>query len=97
MARQEPFERARDELFSHILRCAVIDAVQEAQEAWMNETIEYIADRYPSLEVTDLIKLKKIGMQFCQPVINRLRPLKKEADMVPEAEPVQEAPMEATP
>ena len=42
-------ERARDELFSHIHRCGVLKALPEHQVEWMDETIEYIAERYPEL------------------------------------------------
>lgn len=73
MAKQEPIERARDELFSHIHRCGVLNAEAADQDVWMTETVEYLAERYPDLGVSDLAKLKKVGMQFCQPVISRLR------------------------
>ena len=73
MAKQEPIERARDELFSHIHRCGVLDAAAADQDVWMTETVEYLAERYPDLEVADLAKLKKVGLQFCKPVISRLR------------------------
>lgn len=73
MAKQEPIERARDELFSHIHRCGVLNAEVADQDVWMTETVEYLAERYPDLAVADLAKLKKVGMQFCKPVISRLK------------------------
>lgn len=73
MAKQEPIERARDELFSHIHRCGVLNADAADQDVWMTETVEYLAERYPDLGVSDLAKLKKVGMQFCKPVISRLK------------------------
>ena len=73
MAKQEPIERARDELFSHIHRCGVLDAKEADQDVWMTETVEYLGERYPDLGVADLAKLKKVGLQFCQPVISRLK------------------------
>lgn len=73
MAKQEPIERARDELFSHIHRCGVLNAEAADQDVWMTETVEYLAERYPDLGVSDLAKLKKVGMQFCKPVISRLK------------------------
>ena len=73
MAKQEPIERARDELFSHIHRCGVLEAEADDQDVWMTETVEYLAERYPDLEVADLAKLKRVGLQFCQPVISRLQ------------------------
>ena len=73
MAKQEPMDRARDELFSHIHRCGVLQAHEEDQDSWMSETIEYLAERYPDLGVQELTQLKAVGMQFCKPVISRLR------------------------
>ena len=43
------FDQARDELFSHILRCGVIEADLEQQKAWMDDTMQYIAERYSDL------------------------------------------------
>jgi hypothetical protein len=34
-AAASPFDQARDELFSHILRCGVLDADPEHQKDWM--------------------------------------------------------------
>ncbi len=73
MAKQEPMERARDELFSHIHRCGVLQAHVDDQDSWMTETIEYLAERYPDLGVSELSQLKAVGMQFCKPVISRLK------------------------
>ena len=73
MPKQEPMERARDELFSHIHRCDVLNAHVDDQASWMSETIEYLAERYPDLDVKELTQLKAVGMQFCKPVISRLR------------------------
>lgn len=73
MAKQEPMDRARDELFSHIHRCGVLEAHEDDQDSWMTETVEYLAERYPDLGVKELTQLKAVGMQFCKPVISRLR------------------------
>ena len=73
MAKQEPMDRARDELFSHIHRCGVLEAHEDDQDSWMTETIEYLAERYPDLGVKELTHLKAVGMQFCKPVISRLK------------------------
>ena len=62
-------DRARDELFSHINRCGVLQASPEDQEQWMNETIEYIGERYPDLTDGDLTELRGIGIRFCKPAI----------------------------
>ena len=73
MPRQQPIERARDELFSHIHRCGVLKATPADQESWMAETMEYLAERYPDLGEKELFQLKSVGMQFCKPVISRLK------------------------
>jgi len=73
MTKQEPMERARDELFSHIHRCGVLKANPNDQDSWMNETMEYLAERYPDLGEKDLFQLKAVGMQFCKPVVSRLK------------------------
>lgn len=62
-------DRARDELFSHIHRCAVLEASDDQQQEWMNETIEFMGERYPDLTPRHLEELKAIGLRFCHPVI----------------------------
>jgi hypothetical protein len=61
--------RARDELFSHINRCGVLQAEENDQQHWMEETIDYLAERYPDLSDSDLQDLFSVGMRFCQPAI----------------------------
>ena len=61
--------RARDELFSHIHRCGVLRSTAEQQTEWMNDTVEYLGERFPSLDQSDLDELREIGTRFCQPVI----------------------------
>ena len=82
MAKRKPIERARDELFSHIHRCGVLEAHQDDQDSWMTETIDYLAERYPDLGTDDLTQLRAVGIQFCKPVISRLQ-----RDDPPEEEP----------
>jgi hypothetical protein len=62
------FDQARDELFSHILRCGVIEALPEHQKDWMDDTMLYIADRYEDLGDEELAQLRVLGERFCQPV-----------------------------
>ena len=69
MSRNDYFDRARDELFSHISRCGVLKAEPEQQVAWMDDTMDYLAERYPDLEAAKLEELRAIGMRFCSPVI----------------------------
>ena len=65
------FDIARDELFSHIHRCGVLKATDEQQREWMDDTMEFMAERYPELEPRELKDLEELGMRFCQPVIGR--------------------------
>ena len=69
MEHQKLMDRARDELFSHINRCGVLQAEQNDQSHWMDETIDYIGERYPDLTENDLRDLHGVGMRFCQPAI----------------------------
>jgi hypothetical protein len=78
--------RARDELFSHINRCGVLQAEENDQQHWMEETIDYLAERYPDLSDSDLQDLFSVGMRFCRPAIPHGRkrfgfdPKEKEAE-----------------
>jgi len=62
------FDQARYELFSHILRCGVIDALPEHQKDWLDDTMLYLADRYDDLGEKELSQLRVLGERFCQPV-----------------------------
>ena len=62
------FAQARDELFSHILRCGVIDALPEHQKDWFDDTMGYIADRYEDLSEEEQAQLRLLGERYCQPV-----------------------------
>ncbi|HEX5180252.1 MAG TPA: hypothetical protein VFW04_13040 [Gemmatimonadaceae bacterium] len=62
-----PFEQARDELFQHIMRCGVIQAVPEHQEEWFHDTMPYLQDRYPELSDGQLSELRTLGTRFCRP------------------------------
>ena len=62
------FDQARDELFSHILRCGVVEADTEQQKAWMDDTMQYLAERYADLNEEQLTELRTLGDRFCQPV-----------------------------
>lgn len=69
MAKENMVTRARDELFSHINRCGVLQAEEDDQRHWMDETIDYLAERYPDLTDGDLKDLYSVGIRFCQPAI----------------------------
>ena len=62
-------DRARDELFSHINRCGVLQAAHEDQEQWLDETMGYLGERFPDLGESDLRELHTLGLRFCRPAI----------------------------
>jgi hypothetical protein len=62
-------DRARDELFSHINRCGVLQAADKDQEEWLEETMGYLGERYPDLSEVDLRELYTVGLRFCRPAI----------------------------
>ena len=107
MAKDNMVTRARDELFSHINRCGVLQAEENDQQHWMEETIDYLAERYPDLSDGDLQDLFSVGMRFCQPAIPHGRkvfgfdPREKasepEASTEPEAASEELAPEELVP
>ena len=61
--------RARDELYSHILSCGVLEAAPEHQKDWLDDTVDYLGDRYESLAKAELKDLRMLGERFCRPVI----------------------------
>src|SRR5467141_512825 len=65
------FEQARDELFSHILRCGVLEASLEHQKEWFDDTLLYLADRFTDLTETELNELRVLGERYCRPVVAR--------------------------
>ena len=66
-----PFEQARDELFSHILRCGVLEASPEHQSEWFDDTMLYLADRYEQLADHQLAELRVLGERYCRPVVGQ--------------------------
>ena len=62
-----PFEEARDELFQHIMRCGVVGSVDEDRQAWFDETMQYMTERYPELGDDQVGDLRKLGERFAQP------------------------------
>jgi len=82
---EQQFSRARDELFSHIHRCGVLQASEEHRIEWMSDTLDYLGERYPALGAAELDELKEIGTRFCRPVIERADE-PSAADAAPSAE-----------
>lgn len=64
------FERARNELFSQIQHCGVLEATEEQREAWFEQTMDYLARRYPDIGPEELARLSELGRRYCQPVIS---------------------------
>jgi len=64
-------EQARDELFSHILRCGVLEAADEQRKDWFDDTMEYLAERYEDLTPEQVAELRTLGERYCQPVVPR--------------------------
>ncbi len=65
------FEQARDELFSHILRCGVLEASTEHQKDWFDDTMDYLAERYDTLADRELAEVRRLGEQYCRPVLRK--------------------------
>jgi hypothetical protein len=70
-----PLEQARDELYSHILRCGVLEAAPEHQKDWFDDTMDYLAERYEQLSDDELLELRRLGERYCQPVIPHSTPV----------------------
>lgn len=62
-------DQARDELFSHILRCGVIDADEVHRNEWLDDTLQYLAERYTDLTEEDVARLRTLGDRFCRPIV----------------------------
>lgn len=56
---------------SHVHRCGVLKATPDQQSEWLEDTMEFMAERYPMLSETQITELHEIGRRFCQPVIDR--------------------------
>ena len=69
-SRPSALDEARDELFGHIHRCAVMKATRDQQVEWMKDTIEFLGERHPGLTDQQLDELRTIGLRFCSPVIS---------------------------
>jgi hypothetical protein len=65
-----PYDKARDELFSHILHCGVLQAELAQQKDWFDDTMEYMAERYTALSEDELASIRSLGEQYCRPVKN---------------------------
>ncbi|MDH5643112.1 MAG: hypothetical protein OEY63_02840 [Gemmatimonadota bacterium] len=68
-------EQARDELFSHILRCGVLEANDDHKKEWFDDTMAYLGDRYENLSEKQLAEVRRLGEQYCRPVIRTPDPV----------------------
>ena len=64
-----PFDRARDELFSQIRHCGVLEATDDQRDGWFKDTMNYMAERYPDVTPEELKELEELGRRYCRPVI----------------------------
>ncbi len=69
------FDQARDQLFSHILRCGVLEASPEHQKEWFDDTMLYLRDRFEDLSDDEIAQLRVLGERYCQPVVARQAPV----------------------
>lgn len=65
----KPTDEARDELFSHIQRCGVLQATKEHQEEWLGDTMGFLAGRYPELDEQQIMAVEAMGRRYLQPVV----------------------------
>lgn len=64
-----PMDHARNDLFRHIIRCGVLDAEMADRLEWLDDTIDYMAERHPRLTDLQLAHLEVIGRRFIKPAI----------------------------
>ena len=88
------FDRARDELFSHIQRCGVLEADDEHRTEWLKDTTDYLRERYPELDRAQLDELAAIGDRYCRPAIRHVEVDEEEPAEATEADVIEE-PIEA--
>lgn len=66
---RKDFERARDRLFQEIHRCGVIGADQEDVAHWLEDTVQYLAEEFSSLNNADRHELKRAGENYVAPPV----------------------------
>lgn len=94
--RTTTLDRARDELMSHVVRCNVLEARMNDRHEWMDDTLDYMRDRYPMLSPMEFAKLEMMGRQFIEPAIphgrgNSARNRPEPTVMTTEGEEITEA------
>lgn len=63
-----PYEEARDEMFQHIMQCGVIGAHPDDQKEWFDDTMKYMATRFPELSEGQIRDLRNLGQRFAEPL-----------------------------
>lgn len=66
---RDDFEDARDRLFHEIRRCGVLEAADDEAQAWLDDTIEYLGEQYPSLTKSQLAELRGVGGNYVAPAV----------------------------
>ena len=66
---EKPTDQARDELFSHIQRCGVLSAEKADQDAWLKDTMDFMAGRYPDLTDLELASVELMGRRYLSPPV----------------------------
>lgn len=61
------FEQARDEMFYHVIHCGVVESDPAHHDEWFDDTMRYLADRYPELDDDQLTELRTVGERFARP------------------------------
>ena len=69
MSHNNPTNPARDELFSHIQRCGVLQASRDDQRLWLTDTMDFLADRYPDLTKLQLATVEAMGQRYLSPPV----------------------------
>ncbi len=95
-------DHARDELMSHVVRCEVLNARMDDRHAWLDDTMEYMRQRYPFLNEMELARLEVMGRQFIEPAIphgkgNTARNRPEPTVRTPDGEYVPESAVSAAP
>jgi hypothetical protein len=54
---------------SHIVRCGALEASMKDRMEWLDDTMDYMAGRYPQLNDLKLAKLEIMGRQYLKPAI----------------------------
>jgi len=62
-----PYQECRDELFQQVMQCGVIGCHPDDQKEWFDQTLAYLAGRYPELKPAELVELRTLGERFSQP------------------------------